>query len=192
MNNGCTGDAESSAAAKTHFTGDGAERRKPSNRRRVRVLPAGRLCPETAPGVCRSIDAAAFLATAVRPVSWLKLQDLLYFAQAWHLVWDNELLFTEPLLATEEGVQIEVIEALLNNQFDVTSRHLRAGVPDNLTESQKRTLLGVARHYADRSHYRLSEQIRAERPWQAARAAAEAGQSNTIDPRALYSYYRDL
>lgn len=193
MNDGCIEDAEFPPAVKTSFTGESVERRQPSNnRRRVRVLPAGTFCPETAPGVCRAIDAAAFLANAVRPVSWLKLQDLLYFAQAWHLVWDSELLFAEPLLAAEEGVQVEIIEALLKNYFDVTARNLRAGVPDNLTESQKRTLLGVAKHYAQRSHYRLSKQIREGTPWQAARAAAEAGQPGQIDPADLYRYYRDL
>lgn len=128
----------------------------------------------------------------VTPVSWLKLQDLLYFAQAWHLVWDNELLFAEPLLATGEGVQVAVIEALLSNNFDVTARHLRERVPANLTESQKRTLLGVAKHYSGRSHYRLSEQIREEKPWLAARAAAEAGKPCQIDRAVLYRYYHCL
>ena len=72
--------------------------------RRVRVLPASAFCPGSTANSCSAIDAAAFLHRAVKPVSWLKLQDLLYFAQAWHLVWDNELLFPEAILATEDGV----------------------------------------------------------------------------------------
>lgn len=157
--------------------------------RRVRVLPASAFCPESSANLCRVIDAAAFLVKAVQPVSWLKLQDLLYFAQAWHLVWDNELLFPEAILATEDGVQIEAIEKLLAGRFEVTS--VRTGRPAKLLGTQEQTLVGIAKHYAGRNHYRLSGLIRGHKPWQAARAAAEAGRPNRIEPRVLYSYYRD-
>lgn len=157
--------------------------------RRVRVLPASAFCPGSTANSCSAIDAAAFLHRAVKPVSWLKLQDLLYFAQAWHLVWDNELLFPEAILATEDGVQIEAIEKLLSGRFEVTSG--RTGRPAKLLGTQEQTLVGIAKHYASRSHYRLSELIREHKPWQEARAAASPGQPGVIQPAALYRYYRD-
>ena len=80
----------------------------------------------------------------MKPVSWLKLQDLLYFAQAWHLVWDNEFLFPEPILAIDNGVQIDAIEKLLAGRFEVTS--VRTGRPATLTESQQGTLVDIAKH----------------------------------------------
>lgn len=122
-------------------------------------------------------------------MSWLKLQDLLYFAQAWHLVWDNELLFPEAILATETGVQIEAVETLLIGRFDVTT--VRSGRPAKLTGSQQQTLIGIAKHYAGRSHFRLSELIQEHKPWQEARAAAAPEQPGVIQPAALYRYYRD-
>lgn len=157
--------------------------------RRVRVLPTSAFCPESSANLCRVIDAAAFLVKAVQPVSWLKLQDLLYFAQAWHLVWDNELLFPEPILATEDGVQIEAIEKLLSGRFEVTS--VRTGRPAKLLGTQEQTLVGIAKHYAGRNHFRLSELIREHKPWQEARAAVAAGAPVAIDPAAMYRYYRN-
>lgn len=157
--------------------------------RRIRVLPASAFCPESSPNLCRAIDAAAFLVKTVQPVSWLKLQDLLYFAQAWHLVWDNKLLFPEPILATKDGVQIKVLEQLLAGRFEVAS--VRSGRPAKLMASQQQTLVGIARHYAGRSHFRLSELIREHKPWQEARAVVSPGQFGVIQPAALYRCYRD-
>lgn len=107
-------------------------------------MPESAFCPESSANLCSAIDAAAFLLRAVKPVSWLKLQDLLYFAQAWHLVWDNEFLFPEPILAIDNGVQIDAIEKLLAGRFEVTS--VRTGRPATLTESQQGTLVDIAKH----------------------------------------------
>ena len=104
-------------------------------------------------------------------------------------MWDKELLFPEAILATEDGVQIEAVDTLLSGRCEVTS--VRTGRPAKLLETQERTLVGVAKHYAGRSHFRLSELIREHKPWQEVRAAAEPGEFGVIQPAVLYRCYRD-
>ena len=157
------------------------------SRRRVRVLPADKL-RKTAEETKRNVtDAAAFLVQVPRPMSWLKMQDLLYLAQAWHLVWDGELLFPDPIVATEDGISIPRLHDLLAGKFEVTRFDLRMGRDSRLSESARRTLSGMVKFYGDRSHYRLSEMFLTEEPWLRAR---EAAPDFIIDPAILHRHYR--
>lgn len=164
--------------------------RLPAARKRVRVLPAEKLSPKSATGLCNVIDAAAFLVTVAGPLARGKLLDLLYFAQAWHLVWDNELLFPDRILATEAGVEIETVSQLLGDTFTVTATHLRKGRSNRLTDSQQRTLVGITRFYAGRNHFRLSEEIRQSLPWQKAQSSPQPDGARVIEPAALHRHYR--
>lgn len=48
-------------------------------------------------------DVAAAILERTGPLDTFKLQKLVYYAQAWHLVWDNEPLFEEPIEAGPEA-----------------------------------------------------------------------------------------
>lgn len=159
----------------------------PLGRRRIRVLPQDRLAADLSGAECNALDAAAFLAQVPRPMSWLKLQDLLYFAQAWHLVWDNTVLFPEPILAADHGVRISVLDDLLSGSFEVSPGQLRRGLPARLGESRQRTLSGIVKFYGKRSHFRLSQAIISEEPWTRARSL---GPEQPIDLACLHRHYR--
>lgn len=167
------------------------DRHGKSLRRRVRVLPPENLSPETARSACDILDAAAFLVKIAGPMARAKLNDLLYFAQAWHLVWDHELLFPDAIMATEDGVSIGAIDALGGGAFTVEPRHVRKGRADRLSESQQRTLVGIVKFYSGRNHFRLSGQIRLETPWEQARQSAALGSPAVVEPAALHRYYRE-
>lgn len=191
------------AAADAGLGQDRHARRHGSGARRIRVPRAGAEPAEPRAATARrtngpagnrvpdALDAAAFLALVPRPMSWLKMQDLLYFAQAWHLVWDDEPLFPDPILAVERGVLITALEDQLAGNFGVGPGALRkAARADRLDESRKRTLSGIVKYYADRSHYRLAEQIRSEEPWLQARRGP--GGEGMIDLDTLRRFYREL
>ncbi len=186
-----TGKPECDGKTTTCGSAEGKDRHGKPLRRRVRVLPPENLSPETVRGACDIMDAAAFLVQVAGPLARAKLNDLLYFAQAWHLVWDHELLFPDTILATEDGVTIGAIEKLAGGAFTVESRHVRKGRAERLSESQKRTLLGIVKFYSGRNHFRLSEQIRLENPWRQARQAAALGSEPVVEPAALHRYYRE-
>ncbi len=168
--------------------GDRHARHEVGGRRRIRVLTPEQIQASAETSSCSALDAAAFLALVPRPMSWLKMQDLLYFAQAWHLVWDSELLFPEPIIATEDGVRIDSLNNLLDGKFEVTAKDVRKGRTDNVGESGKKTLSGMVKFYGQRSHYRLSQAIIQEEPWLRARAA---GEGFVIDPAVLHRHYRN-
>lgn len=44
-------------------------------------------------------DVAAYILERLGTVSAMKLQKLVYYSQAWHLVWEDEQLFGEPIAA---------------------------------------------------------------------------------------------
>ena len=163
--------------------------RQRSGRRRVRVLDPEVLRGSAESTQIRAIDAAAFLQRYPKPLSWLKLQDLLSLALAWHLVWDEELLFPEPLLATAEGVRIDSVDRLLNGRFEVLKKDVRMGRPERLSDSQQQTLAGILNFYGHRSHFRLAEEIRQDPAWQKAQAA---GEGTPVDAALLYRHYRTL
>lgn len=194
-----TGVSASSATRKTQNvqapatasdTADKLNHQSKPVRQRVRVLQPEQLDPATAQGLCRTVDAAASITQLGGCMSRGKLQDLLYFAQAWHLVWDYELLFPDSLRVTDNGILIESIELLAGDDFTVTPGTLRKGNANRLSQSQQRTLVGVVRFYRKLNHYRLSEQIRDHTPWQSARAAADGTEPAYIDPHELFRYYR--
>jgi uncharacterized phage-associated protein len=169
-------------------------------RTRIRVTPDGttataasRKDDERQEGPADVLQAAAFLVLLARPLSWLKLQDLLYYAQAWHLVWDGEPLFTEPLLATVDGVRVPVIQQKLANRFSLTRDDLPLNGKIGLTESQQQTLSGIVQFYAGQSHFRLTERIMLEEPWLAARARATgSAKATAISPDELRAYFATL
>src|SRR5690554_112767 len=141
---------------------DVRRRRHETGVRRVRVGQGGRAVPS-------ALDAAAFLALVPRSMSWLKMQDLLYYAQGWHLVWDGEPLFADAIMATEAGVRIEAVDSLLRDNFAVT--RVIGGQDTNLSESARQTLSGIVKFYGGKNHFRLSEAIVTEKPWLHAREA---------------------
>ncbi|WP_375339284.1 Panacea domain-containing protein [Planktothricoides raciborskii] len=48
-------------------------------------------------------DVAAYILTKKHPLTAVKLQKLLYYAQAWALVWDKKPLFPERIEAWVNG-----------------------------------------------------------------------------------------
>lgn len=171
-----------------------AERHR-SSRKRVRVNSAGTetAAPrhEAAPATenhTQLLAVASFLTLLAQPLSWLKLQDLLYYAQGWHLVWDGEALFSETILAEADGVRIEPLQARFAGRFDLRASEPLLQVPTQLPENQQQTLSGIVQFYGKMNHFRLSQAIKLEQPWLLARAR-EAGDIHDED---LAAYFDSL
>lgn len=139
------------------------------------------------------LEAASFLVLLAQPLSWLKLQDLLYYAQGWHLAWDGEPLFDDAILATADGVRIPIIQKRLADAFSLTAADLPVSKPLKLSASQQQTLSGMVQFYAAQSHFRLAAGIMQEQPWLAARAQAKQSSSlPEISLAELKSYFESL
>lgn len=108
-------------------------------------------------------SVAAWLQRRNASASGMKLQKLLYYAQAWHLVWEGQPLFTERLEAWAQGpVSPHVYGTLRHEEGSLASQALP---PEAVS-----TLEAVLFAYGDRSGRWLSELTHREAPWRAARA----------------------
>ncbi|MCC7491615.1 MAG: DUF4065 domain-containing protein [Fimbriimonadaceae bacterium] len=122
----------------------------------------------------------------------MKLQKLVYYAQAWSLVWDERPLFEEPIQAWANGPVVPVLFEAHRGQFEVNE--WPRGVAANLDTTARETIDAVLEHYGGWTAQQLSDLAHSEDPWREARqglAPQERGQAE-ITTAALHAYYSGL
>ncbi len=125
-----------------------------------------------------------------RVTTW-KLQKLVYYAQAWHLVWDEEPLFDEPIHAWAHG---PVCPALYRRHKGVFTVSTVRGKADRLNSDQQESVAVVVGHYGGLSGQELSDLTHSEPPWRDARkglSPRDRGERE-ITHDALVEYYGAL
>lgn len=65
------------------------------------------------------VDVAEYILSKTGPISTLKLHKLLYYCQAWHLVWDGEVMFDARIEAWANGPAIPELWELHRGTFTV-------------------------------------------------------------------------
>ena len=137
-------------------------------------------------------DVAAFVLNKIAPMTALKLEKLVYYSQAWSLVWDEAPLFNERIEAWAGGPVVPALYYHHRGQFEVTKWTL--GNPDNLSQNQKDTIESVLKFYADKTSQALSDLTHQEDPWIKARtglAPLERG-NREITLADMAEYYGSL
>ena len=138
------------------------------------------------------LDVAAYVLRRLGPMSAMKLQKLVYYSQAWSLVWDEEPLFSEPVEAWANG---PVVRRLFNHHrghFRVD--RLPAGNPRSLDDRERETVDAVLDFYGKMSAQELIDLSHSEKPWRDAReglALTERG-NRKISQEAMAEYYSSL
>ncbi|MCY4445411.1 MAG: DUF4065 domain-containing protein [Rhodobacteraceae bacterium] len=121
-------------------------------------------------------DVAKYILEHFSPnslTSW-KLQKLVYYCQAWSLVWDERRLFHEHFEAWADGPVCPVLFEKHRGKFDLFSADIE-GNPDNLDELAKETVDAVIKFYGDKSGRFLSDLTHVEGPWLEARGDTPVG-----------------
>ena len=136
-------------------------------------------------------DVAAYILQKRGPVTAMKLQKLLYYAQAWSLVWDEAPLFPESIEAWANGPVIREVYDGHRGQFIVTRW---PGNPENLDANQKDTVDVVLGFYGDKTAQFLSDLTHAEDPWKAARKGVPDGDRGNVEITlaSMAEYYGSL
>ena len=139
-------------------------------------------------------DVAAFILEQHGQMSAMKLQKLVYYSQAWSLVWDEAPLFHDAIEAWANGPVVSNLYRAHRGKFVVSRTDFPAGDPTKLNGTQRDTVFGVLRFYGDKTPEWLSDLTHAERPWQQARVGLQPGQrgEQTITPESMYAYYSTL
>jgi uncharacterized phage-associated protein len=125
-------------------------------------------------------------------MSAMKLQKLVYYCQAWHLVWEDEPLFPERIEAWASG---PVVPALYDrHRGEYTIATWSAGDPSQLAPKQLASIDAILKHYGDHSAFWLSELTHKELPWREAREGLPAGarSGREITTAAMSEYYSSL
>ena len=137
-------------------------------------------------------DVAAYILKKKGPLDTWKLQKLVYYSQAWHLVWDSEPLFRARIEAWANGPVVPQLYREHRGQFKVDK--WPKGDAAKLTEAQKESIDVVLKHYGRRTGFALRELTHKERPWREARRGIPAGAPSEaeITQGALVSYYGSL
>jgi uncharacterized phage-associated protein len=137
-------------------------------------------------------DVAAYILKKQGSMSTWKLQKLVYYSQAWSLVWDEAPLFDEPIEAWANG---PVVRALYNEHCGEYSRsRWPLGKLGNLSRKQRETIDAVLRFYGGKSGQWLSDLTHLEDPWRDARAGLPPNRRSNrrITHGAMSDYYSQL
>lgn len=141
------------------------------------------------------LDVAEYILRKQGELTAMKLQKLVYYAQAWSLVWDERPLFSERIEAWVNGPVCRSLYASHHRQFSVPPNVMKTGNLD-LDDKGQRTIDAVLAFYGEKSAQWLSDLSHLESPWIAARerAGASAGDrcEEEITLADMHEYYSGI
>lgn len=137
-------------------------------------------------------DVAAYILQRLGPMTAMKLQKLVYYSQAWSLVWDQRPLFDERIEAWANGPVVRDLYKVHRGQFIVD--RWPKGDPDRVDYESKSTVDAVLSYYGNRSPQWLSDLTHLEDPWRRARQGIAPGErgDREITLASLAEYYGGL
>ena len=124
----------------------------------------------------------------------MKLHKLLYYCQAWTLVWDERPLFKEKIEAWANGPVIRELFNFHKGMFIIKDSDITIGRESVLSEHQKDNIKEVLDFYGDKTSQWLIDQTHLETPWiEARRGLAQTERGNqVIEHDAMYQFYSSL
>jgi uncharacterized phage-associated protein len=141
-----------------------------------------------------ALDVAAYILRALGAMPAMKLQKLVYYSQAWALVWDDKPLFDDRIEAWANGPVVRRLYAAHRGEYIVSRIH--GGFSRKLHQEQRETVDAVLKFYGDKSSQWLSDLTHMERPWREARARRglrDGERGNAVIRRAdMAEYYSSL
>jgi len=137
-------------------------------------------------------DVAAAILEETGPIDTFKLQKLVYYSQAWHLVWNDEPLFAEPIEAWAGGPVVRSLYDGHRGSYAVSG--WKWGDPTRLSKSERETVRIIVRTYGRLSGRQLSTLTHSESPWRTARGELGPGDrgNRVIDLDEIKDYYAAL
>ncbi len=138
-------------------------------------------------------DVAEYILRRQGAMSAMKLQKLVYYCQAWSLVWDDRRLFAEPIQAWTNGPVAPALYHAHRGLFTVEPGMVNGDV-DNLDEDGRDTIDTVLDYYGSWNAQQLSDLSHAEQPWVQARSdlAHDERGSKEISLVSMAEYYSGL
>jgi len=139
-------------------------------------------------------NVAEFILEQKGSMSAMKLQKLVYYSQAWALVWDDKELFDNRIEAWANGPVSPELYDKHRNSYTIYPEMFSLNVGSSLSEEAKETISTVLEAYGDKSAQWLSDQTHEEQPWkEARRGLSDMARSNRIITcAAMAEYYGSI
>jgi uncharacterized phage-associated protein len=137
-------------------------------------------------------DVAAYILGRRGSMTAMKLQKLVYYSQAWALVWDEKPLFSERIEAWANGPVVRELYDRHRGLFLVTEWPW--GDANRLDKTERETVDAVMDFYGDKAAIWLSNLTHQEDPWMNARKGVAPGEPSTkeITLASMAEYYEGL
>lgn len=144
-------------------------------------------------GSFTAMDVAEYILQEMGPVTAMTLQKLVYYCQAWSLVWDEGPLYNDEIQAWANGPVIRSLYDRHNGKFLVYPGML-GGNPGQLNETARQTIDSVIEYYGGHTAQWLSDLTHAEDPWKEARKGLDAAAASdaVITLESMHRYYSGL
>ncbi len=136
-------------------------------------------------------DVVAYVIQKTGPITAMKLQKLVYYCQAWSLVWEDRPLFRSRIEAWANGPVVTSLYQKHRGQFKISTWD---GDPNSISSSDASTIDAVIEFYGHQTSQWLSDLTHSEQPWKDARAGLPNGAPccNEITVAAMAEYYGSL
>jgi uncharacterized phage-associated protein len=137
-------------------------------------------------------DVAAYILSRRSPITAMKLQKLVYYSQAWSLVWHETPLFDEQIEAWANGPVVRELYDVHRGMFKVHG--WPGGDANRLSRSERKTVDRVLDFYGRMPSQQLSNLTHQERPWRQARKGMGSDErgNRVISLASMDEYYSSL
>ena len=137
------------------------------------------------------LDVAECVLQKLGAVPAMKLQKLVYYCQAWSLVWEDRTIYDDRIEAWAHGPVIPRLYAAHRGEYMMETV---SGNPSRLSQEDAETIEAVVKFYGDKSSQWLSDLTHQEYPWKKARKGLQRGErgSKEITLASMAEYYGSL
>ncbi len=124
----------------------------------------------------------------------MKLHKLLYYCQAWSMVWRERPLFKEKIEAWANGPVIRKLFSFHRGLYEIHACDMTIGNAKLLSQEQKSVIDDVINFYGDKEPQWLIDLTHSEDPWRNARKGLKPEEpgENEITLEAMSLYYSSL
>jgi uncharacterized phage-associated protein len=131
-----------------------------------------------------AINVVKYINSQMKPWGEMQVQKLVYYAQAWSLVWEGRPLFADKIEAWVQGPVVPT----LRYSTEVP------GDPEALSAADRAIVDAVLAHYSDSPGSHLSTRTHSELPWIEARGGipSNARSDTEIGLNSMRNYYTRL
>lgn len=139
----------------------------------------------------RALDVAEYILRKLGPTPGMKLQKLVYYCQAWSLVWEERPIHEDRTEAWVSGPVIPCLFYVHRDEYKVTTVR---GDASRLSPEDVETVDAVVGYYGDKSSQWLTDVTHQEDPWRMARKPLAPGErgSEEITYASMAEYYGSL